>query len=130
MFKNSINICTHEFTIHFATINTILVAPLNPGVSDLQYTLLLLILLSWYHYFWLLVDLQYTLLLLILRTQVVWVWYWRTFTIHFATINTHYITSILAVPKVFTIHFATINTYFISNNIRYFMFIYNTLCYY
>ena len=54
-----------QFTIHFATINTKLLTPSKDFRLYLQYTLLLLILLSELYLLLLLYHLQYTLLLLI-----------------------------------------------------------------
>ena len=63
--KKSVVFTMKEFTIHFATINTIENLKCNTDIGNLQYTLLLLILYVYVKEIFEDLHLQYTLLLLI-----------------------------------------------------------------
>ena len=52
------------------------------------------------------------------------------FTLHFATINTKFLSDFMMSGPGFTLHFATINTLIIPLELGYLIEIYITFCYY
>ena len=100
-----------QFTIHFATINTLLstISSIISSTFTIHFATINTLYSTWtgtsVHY------LQYTLLLLIRQKRKDDLEKYVRFTIHFATINTFSCEKLVEITKRFTIHFATINTF-------------------